>query len=181
MGFPVVLKIASPDVVHKSDSGGVKVGLTSASQVGAAYTDIMTAVRRMNPRARVDGISVQKMAEPGVEVIMGMSRDPQFGPTIMFGLGGVFTEVLGDVTFRVAPLDPHSAGEMIREIRGFPLLEGYRGAEPRDLAALEETLIKLSQLVARTPEIVELDLNPVIAYSDGAVVVDARVILEPRS
>jgi acyl-CoA synthetase (NDP forming) len=181
MGFPVVLKIASPDVVHKSDAGGVRVGLTKASQVEEAYAEIMAAVRRAHPMARVDGISVQKMAKPGVEVIMGMSRDPQFGPTLMFGLGGVFTEVLNDVAFRVAPLDGPSAGEMIREIRGLPLLQGYRGGEPTDLDALEDILIKLSRLAAGAPEIKELDLNPVIARGDGAVVVDARVILEPRS
>jgi acetyltransferase len=179
MGFPVVLKIASPDVIHKSDSGGVRIGLTNASQVESAYTEIIGAVKRAQPDAHIDGICVQKMAKPGVEVIMGMSRDPQFGPTMMFGLGGVFTEVIEDVAFRVAPLDRRSAAEMVREIKGLPLLQGYRGGVATDLAALEDILIKLSQLVATTPEIEELDLNPVIAHGDGAVVVDARVILTP--
>jgi acetate---CoA ligase (ADP-forming) subunit beta len=179
LGFPVVLKIASPDIVHKSDCGGVRVGLTSAGQVDSAYSEIIKTARRAHPAARIDGVSVQRMSKPGVEVIMGMSRDPQFGPTIMFGLGGVFTEVLQDVTFRVAPLDKRTAAEMIREIRGFPLLQGYRGGVAADLVALEDMLVKLSHLVAASAEIKEVDLNPVIASGDGAVVVDARVILTP--
>jgi len=181
LGFPVVLKIASPDVLHKSDAGGVRVGLSSAAEVENAYAEILAAVQKTQPDARVDGISVQKMVRPGVEVIAGMSRDPQFGPTIMFGLGGVLTEVLNDVSFRVAPIDRRSAGEMIREIKGFPLLQGYRGSEPVDLDALESVLVKLSRLVQMEPDIKELDLNPVIASSDDAVVVDARVILTPAT
>ena len=130
MGFPVVLKIVSPDIVHKSDSGGVKLGLQNAAQVGRAYTEIMAAAKKGNKKAVIHGVSVQKMARPGVEVIMGMSKDPQFGPVLMFGLGGVFVEVLKDVAFRIVPLVRRDASQMISEIKGYPLLEGYRGQEP---------------------------------------------------
>jgi acyl-CoA synthetase (NDP forming) len=178
MGFPVVLKIASPDVVHKSDAGGVKVGLKNASQAGRAYSEIMTQVKQKFPRARIQGVAVQKMAPPGVEVIIGMSKDPQFGPVIMFGLGGVLVEVLKDVSFRIVPLAPRDAHEMVQEIKGYPLLCGYRGQDPVDIGKLEEMILKVSDFVEWNPEIAELDLNPVFAYKDGTLAVDARIILE---
>jgi len=178
LGFPVVLKIASPDIVHKSDDGGVKLGLETANQVGEAYDQILGAIRQKHPKARVQGVAVQKMARPGVEVIIGMSKDAQFGPVLMFGLGGILVEVLKDVSFRIVPLSRRDAAEMLREIKGYPLLEGYRGQEAVDISHLEELLIKVSDFVEKNPEIRELDLNPVFAYSDGAIAVDARVILE---
>ena len=177
-GFPVVLKIASPDIVHKTDVGGVKLGLETAKQVGKAYEDILQAVRQKHPQARIQGVAVQKMARPGVEVIIGMSKDDQFGPVLMFGLGGILVEVLKDVSFRIVPLAERDAAEMIREIKGYPLLEGYRGQEAVDVSHLEELLLKVSDFVEQNPEISELDLNPIFAYSDGAVAVDARVVLE---
>ncbi|MFC2034821.1 acetate--CoA ligase family protein [Chloroflexota bacterium] len=177
-GFPVALKIASSDVVHKSDVGGVKLGLKTSQQAGKAYDDILGAVRRAYPEAKIQGVSVQKMARPGVEVIIGMSKDAQFGPVLMFGLGGILVEILKDVSFRVVPLAQKDAGEMIREIKGYPVLEGYRGQEPVDVASLEELILKVSGFVTQHPEVRELDLNPVFAYSDGAVAVDARIILE---
>jgi len=178
LGFPVVLKVASPDVVHKSDAGGVKLGLKTANQVGKAYDDIMKAIRREYPQAAIQGVSVQKMARPGIEVIIGMSKDPQFGPVLMFGLGGILVEVLKDVSFRIVPLVRRDAAEMIKEIKGYPLLEGYRGQEPADVPHLEELLLKLSDFVEKHTEIKEIDLNPIFAYSRGAIAVDARVILE---
>jgi acyl-CoA synthetase (NDP forming) len=178
LGFPVVLKIASPDIVHKSDAGGVRLGLKTASEVGKAYTQILQAVRKNHPQAGIQGVAVQKMARPGVEVIIGMSQDAQFGPVLMFGLGGIMVEVLKDVSFRIVPLSRRDAAEMLREIRGYPLLEGYRGQEAVDIACLEEWLLKISAFVEKHPEIRELDLNPILAYSRGAVAVDARVILE---
>jgi acyl-CoA synthetase (NDP forming) len=178
LGFPVVLKIASPDIVHKSDAGGVKIGLKTASEVGKAYAQILQAIRQNYPQARIQGVAVQKMARPGVEVIIGMSKDAQFGPVLMFGLGGILVEVLKDVSFRIVPLSRRDAAEMLREIKGYPLLEGYRGGEAVDISYLEELLIKVSDFVGKNPEIMELDLNPVFAYSDGAIAVDARVILE---
>jgi len=180
-GFPLVLKIASPDIVHKSDAGGVKLNLKTAKQVGKAYDEILASIKQKYPEAKIDGVSVQKMARPAVEVIIGMSKDPQFGPVLMFGLGGILVEILQDVSFRIIPLTKRDAGEMIREIKGYPLLEGYRGQEPADVSNLEELILKVSSFVEQHPEVKELDLNPVFAYSDGAVAVDARVVLEEVS
>jgi len=177
LGFPVVLKIVSPEISHKSDVGGVKLNLGSEEEVGAAFDDIVAAARKAEPEAKIEGVSVQKMAPPGVEVIMGMTKDAQFGPVLMFGLGGVFVEVLKDVAFRIVPLEPRDARQMIREIQGFPVLQGFRGQPPADLAALESMLLRLSAFVEEHPEIAELDLNPVFAYKDGALAVDARIVL----
>jgi len=181
MGFPVVLKIASSDIVHKSDIGGVKVGLENDTQVSNAYDEIMAAAKKSNPEAKIDGISVQQMARPGVEVIIGMTKDPQFGPVIMFGLGGILVEILKDVSFRIVPLEKRDAKEMIREVKGFPLLEGYRGQEPADIPFLEEMILKVSDFAEKNPQVKELDLNPVFAYKDGAVAVDARIVLEAKA
>jgi len=178
LGFPVVLKIASSDVVHKSDAGGVKLGLKTANQAGKAYDDILKAIKKQYPEAKIQGVSVQKMARPGVEVIIGISTDAQFGPVIMFGLGGILVEVLKDVSFRIVPLAKRDAREMIREIKGYPVLEGYRGQEPVDVTNLEEMILKVSNFAEQYPEVEELDLNPIFAYKDGAVAVDARVILK---
>ena len=179
LGFPVVLKVASPDIVHKSDIGGVKVGLNNATQVTKAYKEIMAAVKKKQPKAKIHGVSVQPMAKAGVEVIIGMTKDAQFGPVLMFGLGGILVEILKDVSFRIVPLEKKDAKEMIRDIKGYPVLEGYRGQLPSDVAALENMIMKVSAFVEKTPEIKELDLNPVFAYNKGAVAVDARVVLEP--
>lgn len=179
IGFPVALKVVSPQIVHKSDIGGVRLEIQNASQAGKAFDAIVDAVRKKEPAAQIEGVSVQKMAGPGVEVIAGMSRDAQFGPVLMFGLGGVFVEVLRDVSFRIVPLARRDARQMIAEIKGYPVLKGYRGHEGVDLAALEDVLLRLSVLVEGTPEIRELDLNPIVARADGAMAVDARIILEP--
>lgn len=178
LGFPVVLKIASPDIVHKSDSGGVKLGVGNATQVGKAYSEIMSSIKEKYPNAAIQGLAIQRMAPPGLEVIVGMSKDVQFGPVLMFGLGGILVEVLKDVSFRIVPLTRRDAAEMIREIKGYPLLEGYRGQEPSDISALEELIVKVSQFVDQNPEMKELDLNPIFAYRDRAIAVDARIILE---
>ena len=138
----------------------------------------MASAREKFPEADIEGISVQSMAKPGIEIIMGMTKDAQFGPVLMFGLGGVFVEVLKDVAFRIVPLEKRDAAEMIREIKGFKILEGYRGQDPADIPFLEDVLLKLSELVDKTEGIAEIDMNPVFAYKQGAVVVDARIILE---
>jgi len=179
LGFPVVLKVISADVIHKSDSGGVRLGLGNSTQVGRAYSDIMSSVMQRHPQATIQGISVQPMAPPGIEVIIGMSTDPQFGPVIMFGLGGVLVEILKDVSFRIVPVTRRDAGEMIREIKGYPILAGFRGQKPASVPALEELIVKVSQFIERNPQIRELDLNPVFAYENKAVAVDARVVLAP--
>lgn len=177
IGYPVVLKISSVDITHKSDAGGVKVNLQNQEEMEAAYDEIMTSAKETFPDADIEGISVQTMAKPGIEVIMGMTRDAKFGPVLMFGLGGVLVEVLKDVSFRIAPLDPSDSTEMVREIKGRKLLEGYRGQDPADIPCLEEMLLKLSNFVDNTPGIQEIDMNPVFAYKDGAAVVDARIIM----
>jgi len=178
MGFPVVLKITSPDIVHKSDSGGVKLGIANATQAGKAYSEIMLSIKQRYPSAIIHGLTVQKMAPPGIQVIVGMNKDPQFGPVLMFGLGGILVELLKDVSFRIVPVTKRDAAEMIREIKGYPLLEGYRGQEPANIDALQDIIVRVSQFVERTPEIKELDLNPIFAYRDKAVSVDARIVLE---
>jgi acyl-CoA synthetase (NDP forming) len=178
IGFPVVLKIASPDVVHKTDSGGVRLGLENGSEVKKAYDDILRSAKKKHPRALIHGISVQKMARPGTEVIIGTSKDPQFGPVIMFGLGGIFVEVLKDVSFRVIPVNRKDAQEMIQEIKGFPLLQGYRGKEHANIPALIGMILKISKLINENPGIKEMELNPVFAYRDKALAVDARIVLE---
>jgi len=144
------------------------------------YLEMLTYVKQKAPTATIHGVSIQKMARPGTEVIIGATRDPQFGPVLMFGLGGVMVELLRDISFRVIPLRRWDAGQMIRELDAYPLLEGFRGQEPADMAALEALLLSVSGLVENNPEIRELDLNPVFAYKDGALVVDARITLEPQ-
>jgi acyl-CoA synthetase (NDP forming) len=178
IGFPVALKIASPDVIHKSDSGGVKLSLSNTTEVRKAYEEIFKKVKKHYPHAVIHGLSVQKMVRPGTEVIVGTSKDPQFGPVIMFGLGGIFVELLKDVSFRVIPVDRRDAQEMIEEIKGYPLLQGFRGTEPASISAIVEIILKISRLVEDNPQIKELELNPVFAYRDKAVAVDARIILE---
>jgi len=178
MGFPVALKINSPEVIHKSDSGGVKLSLNNAAEVKKAYDEILKKVKRQYPEAGVHGVSVQKMARPGTEVIIGTSKDPQFGPVIMFGLGGIFVELLKDVSFRVIPVKGKDAQEMIQEIKGYPLLKGYRGKEPASLTALVEIILKISKFVEQNSQIKELELNPMFAYRDRAIAVDGRIVLE---
>ena len=178
LGFPVVLKIVSPEIIHKSDIGGVKVGLNNEAEASRAYDEVMAAAKSANPTAPVHGVSVQRMAPPGVEVIIGMTRDQQFGPVLMFGLGGVMVEVLKDVAFRIVPLTRRDARQMVREIKGYPILEGYRGQEAVDVARLEQALLDLSAFLEGHDEVKELDLNPIFAYKDSILAVDARVILE---
>jgi len=177
LGYPVVLKIASPDITHKSDAGGVKLDLQTPQQVRESYASILSSARRACPGAAIRGVSIQPMAPKGIELIVGMSTDPTFGPMVMFGIGGIFVEILKDVAFRIVPLSERDARTMVREIRGFPLLNGFRGQEPVDVPYLEGLLLRVSRLVEANPEIEELDLNPLIAYANGAVVLDARIIL----
>ena len=178
MGFPVALKIASPDVIHKTDSGGVRLSLNNVAEVKKAYDQILKKVKKQYPEAALHGVSVQRMVRPGTEVIIGTTKDPQFGPVIMFGLGGIFVELLKDVSFRVIPVKRKDAQEMIQEIKGYPLLQGYRGKEPASLTALVEVILKISKFIEENSQIKELDLNPIFAYRDKAVAVDARIVLE---
>lgn len=178
IGFPVVLKIVSPDILHKSDVGGVLLGVNDAGAVKQGFDQIVSKARAAVPGADIQGVAVQQMAKEGTEVIVGLVTDPQFGPVVMFGLGGVLVEVLKDVSFRIVPLRPRDAGAMIREIKGYPILEGVRGRPPVDVAALERLVLGVSEFAEAHPEVVELDLNPVLAYPSGVVAVDARIVVE---
>lgn len=180
LGYPVALKVVADEITHKTDVGGVELGIADADQLRDAAQRIHEAVSAAAPGAAA-GLSVQPMAAPGTEVILGITQDQQFGPVLMFGLGGVFVEVLKDVAFRVVPLEPRDAAEMIREIQGFAVLEGFRGAEPADLSAIEAMLLQLSDFAQAHPDVAELDLNPVFARPDGAIAVDARIVLAPAS
>ncbi|MGD1991680.1 MAG: acetate--CoA ligase family protein, partial [Anaerolineae bacterium] len=179
MGYPVVLKIASPDILHKTDVGGVKLNLNSPDDVRDAYDLMVYRASRYVPGARIWGCLVQKMAPEGREVLIGMSRDPQFGPLVAFGLGGIYVEALKDVVFRVAPFSRQAAEEMIREIRSYPLLEGVRGEPPADHGAMVDALCRVSQLVTDFPEIVELDINPMLVFEEGrgGMALDMRLVL----
>lgn len=177
IGYPVVLKVSSVDITHKSDAGGVKVNLAGPGEVEAAWDGIMASCRAAYPDADIEGVAVQAMARPGTEVIMGMIKDPSFGPVVMFGLGGVLVEVLKDVAFRIVPIEEKDAVQMVGEIQGRKLLEGYRGQDSADQACLRDMLVKLSDFADQTPGIEEIDMNPVFAYKAGAAVVDARIIL----
>ena len=177
IGYPVVMKIVSPEIAHKSDIGGVVLNVGDADAARATFDQINAAVAAAAPNAELDGIAVQAMVPQGTEVIVGATTDPQFGPVMMFGLGGVFVEVMKDVAFRIVPLERRDAHQLVREIKGFPLLEGARGTDPADLDALESLILKVSEVVEANPEIAELDLNPIFAYPDGAMAVDAHIVL----
>lgn len=178
IGYPVVLKIVSPDIIHKSDVGGVILNVKNSSDVRDAYKQILENVKRNDKDAKVIGILVQEMALPSTEIIIGAAKDPHFGHALMFGLGGVFTEVLKDVAFRIAPLTESEAREMITEIKAYPLLKGYRNVPPADIEAIVAILMNVSRLVLENTGIKELDLNPIMVYKKGAKAVDARIILE---
>jgi acetate---CoA ligase (ADP-forming) subunit beta len=178
IGYPIVLKIISPDIIHKTEAGGVLVNLKNTVEVMAGYREILENARKYKSNAEVVGILVQEMAPQSTEVIVGALKDPQFGQTIMFGLGGIFVELLKDVSFRVAPLTSGDAQEMITQLKAFPLLKGYRNTPPADIDALIRIICSTSRLVMENPDIKELDLNPIMAYSKSAKIVDARIILE---
>jgi acetyltransferase len=179
LGYPIVMKISSPDILHKSDIGGVRVGLQSAGEVRDAYELIEYRARRYQPNADIRGVLVQQQAPKGRECLVGISRDPQLGPLIGFGMGGIYVEVLKDVVFRLAPLSRQEAQEQIEAIRSFPILRGVRGESPADIPSILDTLLRTSQLVTDFPEIVEMDINPLMVYDQGqgAMVLDARIIL----
>jgi acetate---CoA ligase (ADP-forming) len=180
MGFPVVLKIVSPQIIHKSDAKGVMVGLKTPQDVAAAFDTIVANAKNYQKDAEITGVLIQKLAPQGEEVILGMNRYPVFGPLIMFGLGGIFVELFADVVFRLAPVNRNSVRRMIRQIKGFKLLNGFRGRPRTDLEAIEKCLVRLSDMVISHPEIQELDINPLIIHEKGrgATVADCRLVLK---
>ena len=180
--YPVVLKISSPDILHKSDIGGVRMNVRDAGQVRDFFDLLMYRAQRYMPDAEIWGVLVQEMVSKGKEVIIGVNRDPQFGPLVMFGLGGIYVEVLKDVTFRVAPVSRQEATDMIGEILSYHLLQGVRGEEPSDLKAIVDSILRVSQLVVDFPEVMEMDINPLMVHEEGrgAVAVDMRFVLKER-
>jgi len=177
MAYPLAMKVVSPDIIHKSDAGGIKLNLKDAAEVGKAFSDIMGNAEKATTGERIVGTLISPMAAPGQECIIGMIRDAQFGPVIMFGLGGIFVEVLKDVSFRVVPLAQEDIDDMIKEIKGYKVLTGIRGEKAKDVDALKDIIAKLSQMAIDNPEITEIDLNPVIVHEKGASIVDSRIIL----
>jgi acetate---CoA ligase (ADP-forming) subunit beta len=180
IGYPVVLKAVSPQISHKSDVNAVILSINSDDEVGDAYAQLIASMEKIDPEIDLRGVLVSKMMPKGREVIIGMTRDPQFGPAVLFGLGGIFVEVLKDVSYRVAPVTEKDARQMIVEIKGYPLLRGVRNSPPSDIKTIIEIIQKVSELAVELPEIAELDLNPVLVYEHGACVVDARIILDSR-
>jgi acyl-CoA synthetase (NDP forming) len=179
LGYPVALKIVSPDIIHKFDVGGVKLNLETEAEIRQAYGEILASVARTHPGAVIEGMLVQKMVLKGRETILGMTRDPHFGPLLMFGLGGTFVEVFQDVMFQLAPISEDWALKMIQGLKGFRILQNFRGEPPADLAAIVASLERLSQMVLDFAELKELDINPFMVFEEGkgAAVVDARIFL----
>jgi acyl-CoA synthetase (NDP forming) len=178
LGYPVVLKIISPDIIHKNDAGGVVLNINAPKEVRKAYREILANVKEHAPDAGVLGILVEEMVPPSTEVVVGGIRDPQFGPTLMFGLGGIFVEILRDVAFRICPITRQDGLEMISEVKGYQILKGYRGQPAVDINKIVEILLGTSKLIMDYPEIKEIDLNPVIVYEKEAKVVDSKIILQ---
>ncbi len=178
IGYPLVLKLVSPNIIHKSDVGGVRTGLKGPQEIEDAWSEIILRVADQMPMAMIEGFIIEEMVPPGVEVILGATKDPQFGVTAMFGIGGVAVELMKDVSFGLAPMDEEAALKMMREVKGFPLLEGYRGASPCDIKAVANVLLTLSKVVEATDGLKALEINPLIAYEDGVVAVDARAELD---
>lgn len=179
MGYPVALKLSSPDILHKTDVGGVRLGLASSEEAASAFLEITSNARRLMPGALIRGCIVQEMVPSGREVILGMSKDPQFGPLIMFGMGGIYVEAMKDVSFRVSPVSEAEAGRMLEEVKAFTLLRGVRGERASDIAAIKEGVLRLSQLVEDFPVIVEMDINPLIVLDEGqgSFAADVRMTL----
>jgi len=177
INFPITMKIVSPDIIHKTDAGGVKLNIKDEKEARSAYQEIIFKAKKYNKKARISGVIAYTMVPQGTEIIIGMMKDPHFGPVAMFGLGGIFVEVLKDVSFRIIPLEERDAREMITEIKGYDILKGARGNPPRDIQAIKEVLMKVSKLTTENPEISEIDLNPIFVFEKGLQVVDARMIL----
>ncbi|MBA7595292.1 Peptidyl-lysine N-acetyltransferase Pat [subsurface metagenome] len=179
IGYPLVLKISSPDILHKTDIGGVKLGIKNEKELRENFEDIMREAKRYMPNARMLGVILQEFIDAKREVILGMNKDPQFGPLLMFGLGGIYVEVLKDVSFRVAPITDSEAWEMISEIKSYPILKGVRGEKPADINSIVNALLRLSQLVTDFPNILEMDINPLMVYDKGkgSVATDVRISL----
>lgn len=181
IGYPAAMKIVSEDIIHKSDVGGVKLNITDFQALKSAYNEIMCAAEKVMPGGRHHGVLLTQMIEGGVETIIGLGTDQEFGRYLMFGLGGIYVEIYKDVSFRILPLSKADAVNMIEEVKGSVLLKGYRGSIPKNIDALVDFLMKCSELALENPNIREMDLNPVMVREDGVFVLDARVFVESKS
>ena len=177
IGYPVVLKIVSSDIIHKTEAGGVKTGLKNEQDIDDAFNEMMFEISDHYATASIEGFLIERMADKGVEVIVGGVRDAQFGPAVMFGIGGVMVELLKDVSFRLAPVTKVECLEMIKDIKAYPLLTGYRGSEPCDIDAIADVIIKVGNIMSGMDDIKEMEINPLIVYPDSVMAVDARVVL----
>ena len=180
-GYPIVLKIASPDILHKIDAGGVRTFLETPTDVADAFTKIIENAKRYDPKARIHGVTVQHQIPRGVEIIVGGLKDPVFGACVMFGMGGTWVEVMNDVSFRLAPTTFVSAKEMMSEIKAYPLLTRYRGSEGVDIDGIADIIVKISKLMSENQDITEIDVNPIFARVDSVIAVDARIVLEENA
>jgi len=180
IGYPVVLKVVSRDILHKTEAGGVMAGLKNAQEVEDSFNEMIFELSDHYATAKIEGFLIERMVDKGVEVIVGGIRDAQFGPAVMFGIGGVMVELLKDVSFRLALVTKEECLAMMEEIKAYPLLAGYRGAEPADLDAIADVIIKVGNIMAEAVEIKEMEINPLIVYPEGAMAVDARVVLNSR-
>lgn len=178
IGYPIALKIISPDIVHKSDVGGVALNIKSAREIVDRWADMILKIADESATAMIDGFLVEEMAPPGVEVIVGVIKDEQFGTVVMFGTGGIAVELMKDVAFRLAPIDREGAFRMISEVKGFPLLSGYRGDSPKDVGAVADVIVKLSRAVEEIDGLKEIEINPLLVYDKGVMAVDARAVLK---
>lgn len=177
IGYPVVMKVLSRQIVHKSDAGGVIVGINSDEEMAEAFSKMSSALGKNCPEATIDGYVIQKMMPSGIEVVVGALRNSQFGPVVMFGMGGIYIEVFKDVEFRLAPLSKEEALRQIRETKISEVLKGVRGQDPCDMDALAELIVNVGKLICDFEEIKEIDFNPVLSYADGCVAVDARIVI----
>ena len=180
MGYPVVMKIVSKDIIHKSDAGGVALNIKSADEVKKAYANILERCKKYKADAVIKGIEVVEMIRPGVETIVGGRIDPSFGPVVMFGQGGIYVEVMKDIAFRALTLDPQEVDQMIQEIKAYPLLKGVRGEKRRDIAKLNDAILRVAAVLQECPEITDIEINPLVAYPEGEGVraVDARILVK---
>ncbi|MBI5328934.1 MAG: acetate--CoA ligase family protein [Deltaproteobacteria bacterium] len=180
MGYPVVLKVVSMDILHKTEAGGVVTGIRGAGDMQDSFNEMIFELSDRNTTARIEGFLIEKMVDKGIEVIIGGMRDSQFGPAVMFGIGGVMVELLKDVSFRLTPVTKDECLEMMREIKAYPLLTGYRGSKPCDIDAIADVIIKVGDIMCEMDVIKEMEVNPLIVYPDGVMAVDARVLLNAR-
>jgi acetate---CoA ligase (ADP-forming) subunit beta len=177
LGFPLVMKIVSKDILHKSDAGGVRTNISSSKDARRCYREIIRNVKKTNRKAVIDGVLIQKMAPKGPEFVVGATRDPQFGPTVMFGLGGIYVELFKDVAFRLAPISEEEALSMMKETKSYQLLTGFRGSKPLDIRATGKTIMAVGDLMLDQSEVDSVDINPLFIYPKGAIAVDVRIIL----